>query len=295
MALPLLVTTTHNSGHAPFDVLALMLGEEVADREARERRLAHLYHQSDPCTDELFHVPGARHLHATVARFVVDLNRHRDQGGPNGVIKLTDFDGRPLYPEGFRLEPEAAEERLRRYWDPFHASLARGLARRDVLGFLDGHSMSPVGPPLGPDGGGRRPAFNLITGGDRDGEPLPGGGHTSIPGELARALVERIEVRFGDLIEATPGVPHEVWINAPFAVGGVQQRYSDPRGPVGKPGLSLEFNRDLYLEAGPDGLDVPIPGRVEALNARLRELAGDLVGLLRDAPGTPAALRGLSY
>lgn len=286
MTLPLLVTTPHSSGHAPYDVLAAMLGPEVADREARERRLAHLFQHGDPYTDALFHLPGARHLHATTSRFVVDLNRDRDEGGPNGVVKLTDFDERPLYPDGFVLEPQETEERLARYWDPFHEALDRALARPDVLGFLDGHSMSPLGPPIGPDGGARRPALNLITGGDRDGEPRPDGGPVSLPGPVARALAARAEERFGELVAATPGVPHEVWINAPFVVGGIQRRYGDPRRRAGRPGLSLEFNRALFLEPGPDDLDVPIPGRVEALNARLRELAEDLVALLRADGGS---------
>lgn len=288
---PLLVTTAHNSGHVPYPILADMLGDAALDPEARRERQRYLYYQGDPFTDAIFYTPGARHLTATASRFVADLNRRRDHTGINGTIKLTDFDGRPLYPEGFRLDADAAEARLATYWDPFHSAFARELNRPEIAFFLDGHAMVPVGPTIGPDLGAKRPAFNLITGGDVDGEPLPGEAPTSIPGWLSRALVPLLEQHFAPVLEATPEVPPQALINIPFAIGGIQRRYSDPAGPSGKPGLSLEINQALYLETGDDGLERPIPGRVEALNALMRVFVDAATPLFLEVPGAPVERR----
>ena len=189
MQLPVLVSTPHASGFVPFHLLAEMLGEEVFDREARERRLEYLFDEGDPYTDAIFYAPGARHLSALTSRFVVDLNRPRDYGGPNGVIKLTDFQAQPLYPPDYALSPQAAEERLSRYWDPYHAAVDAALARNDISFFIDGHAMSPVGPAIGPDTGKLRPALTLVTGGDARGEPLGSGYTTVAPGGRARPRV----------------------------------------------------------------------------------------------------------
>jgi N-formylglutamate deformylase len=279
MSLPVLVTTTHSSGSVPFDILADMLGESAQQVAAREARLRYLFHEGDPYTDMLFHAPGAAHVGALTSRFVVDLNRRRDEGGLNGVIKVTDFSGNPLYPEGFQFTEEALEDRLARYYDPFHATVARLLAQDDILFFVDGHAMTPRGPLIGPDQGLPRPAFCIITGGDQQGERLSRAAHTSVPAQTAREVVALLETHFEDIVRDTPGVPPTYLINAPFAAGGVQQMYSDPRRPYAKPGFSLEFNRALYLRPGPDGLDEAIPGRVEALNTRFRAFLADLAPL----------------
>lgn len=281
MHLPILISTPHSSGFAPFDVLADMLGPDVYDRSSREARLAFLFNEGDPYTDALFYLPGARHLNALVSRFVVDLNRARDEGGRNGVIKLTDFSGRSLYPAGFTLSEEVAGQRLRRYWDSYHGVLEQELARDDIHFFIDGHSMTPRGPLIGPDEGRLRPAFNMITGGDRRGEPLAPEAHTSISGALAREIAERLEHHFAKLMADNPKVPAEVRINDPFAVGGIQQRYSDPARTVHKPGFALEFNRALFLEPAENGFDRPKPGSIEAFNQAFRAFAHDIVRLFQ--------------
>lgn len=162
-ALPVLIVTPHSSGHVPFDVLAEMLGEEAFSSEVRAQRLEELFLEGDPYTDAIFHAPGATSLHAPVSRFVVDLNRDRDTVGENGVIKRTDFERRPLYPPGFELDAVAHEERLRRYWDSFHAEIERCLKTHPIRLIINGHSMQPYGPQIGPDAGQPRPALTLMT------------------------------------------------------------------------------------------------------------------------------------
>ena len=276
MTLPVLVTTSHNSGDIPFAVLAEMLGDRVYQPDVRADLVKHLFDQSDPYTEAIFYLPGARHIQATTSRFVVDLNRAREQRGPNGVIKMTDFDQRPLYPVGFSLTPEEEEDRLEQYWDPYHRAVSRALASSEVRFLLDGHAMTSTGPALSPDGGRRRPAFSLITGGDRSGNPREAGSHTGIPASLAHEVVELLAHHFGDLIRASE-VPDEILINDPFPIGGIQNLHSDPQGPSRTPSFGLEINRGLYLRRGPDGHDQEIPGRIEKLNARLRSFITELV------------------
>ncbi len=287
-ALPVLITTSHSSGFVPFDILSKMLGEDLQDLARRRERLDCLYNEGDPYTDAIFHLPGATHVNALVSRFVVDLNRRRDEGGLNGVIKVTDFGGHPLYQDGFKFAEGEVTERLTRYYDPFHASIERAVAREDILFFIDGHSMSPKGPLIGPDQGRPRPALTVITGGNLLGERRTPNEHPSIPAEAAQEVVRGLEKHFGDIIQATPDVPNTVLLNSPFDGGGIQEFYSDPHRRHAKPGFSLEFNRALFLQPGANGFDAPIPGRIEALNEHFQAFVRDLVPVfetLRTAVG----------
>lgn len=276
-ALPVLIITPHSSGFVPFDILSKMLGTDIQDLAQRRERLDFLFNEGDPYTDALFHLPGATHVNALVSRFVVDLNRRRDAGGLNGVIKITDFNGHPLYQEGFQFADGEVDERLARYYDPFHASLERAVAREDILFFIDGHSMTPKGPLIGPDQGRPRPAFTVITGGNLLGERRTPNETPSISAAVAQEVVRGLERNFGDVIQDTPDVPNTVLLNSPFGAGGIQQFYSDPRRVHAKPGFSLEFNRALFLRPGANGFDEPIPGRIEDLNERFQRFVRDLV------------------
>ena len=277
--LPVLITMPHASGYVPFDILEAMLRDDVHSFKLREARLRHLHDESDPYTDRIFHAPGATHLPARASRFVVDLNRSRSDAGPNGTIKLTDFGGEPLYPSRFRLTAGAAEERLARYWDPYHQAIEAILKREDIHFFIDGHAMSPTGPVLGPDEGKPRPALCIITGGDMKGEPLDPERHTSIPPKVAQHVAKTLETHFRPILTDATNVPPEVRINDPFTVGFIQQHYSNPNLPYAKPGFAIEINRALYLQVGEDGLEQDIPGRVEALNEAFRAFLQDIVPL----------------
>lgn len=276
--LPLVISTPHSSGFVPHDVLFEMLGSKAADISTRERFLAYLFHEGDPYTDVMFHVPGACHLHALTSRFVVDLNRERHLSGENGVIKLTDFSKRPLYPEGYTLTPEKAEDRLKRYWDPYHQTYAELLAQDHVQFFIDGHSMAPFGPKIGPDHGKPRPAFTLMTGGDTQGEPV-NGQNTTISGELSRAVAERLEHHFSDYLTQFSDVPADVRINDPWPSAAISRRYSSFESATPKPGFSLEINRALYLTPREDGLSDVIPGSVETIKQRFVAFVQDIMPL----------------
>ena len=283
--VPALIITPHSSGYVPHDIIADMLGEDAYDISQCQARLEYLFNEGDPYTDSLFYVAGATHVSGLVSRFVVDLNRKRDEGGMNGVIKLTDFSGAHLYPLDFQFTQREIRERLERYYDPFHKALDRNLARDDILFFIDGHSMTPHGPMIGPDKGEPRPAFCLITGGDPEGRPLTPGDSVSIPSDLAQEVIHLLKQHFDDIVKASPGVPDAYWINDPFAKGGTNDRLSNPINPNAKPGFALEFNRALYLETVKgdvnDPLDKPIPDRITQLNKRFQTFVADLIPLFK--------------
>lgn len=277
MTLPIMVLTPHQSGYLPTEILAEMLGEQLYEKEARDERLSWLFDEGDPYTDIIFHLPEAHNLHAPYSRFVVDLNRFRDQGGANGVIKLTDFEGRSLYPDGFVLSDEAREQRLRRYWDSFHQEVEASLRLHDIKLLINGHSMQPRGPVIGPDAGKLRPAITLMTNGDAAGNTI-GGVRTSIEPDFARATVKLLEQHFAQLLEASSLEP-AVALNDPWSMDETTFRYSDPERNRAVPGFGIEFNRALYLTYK-EGKEYPNEPVIRALNEAFRAFIVDLDGLI---------------
>ncbi len=279
--LPALILTPHSSGFAPMEVLTEMLGDQVFDAAARQTRLEWLFAEGDPWTDLLFAEPDATSVHALTSRFVVDVNRERDEGGDNGVIKLTDFEGRPLYPDAFRLSDRSRANRLSRYWDGFNRDVERALETRALDGnpvklIVDGHSMQPQGPAIGPDRGRPRPALTLMTGGDGNGDP-PAGKHSSISPSQAQRVIGLLENHFGDTIKASDRVPHEVALNSPWSADNISQRFSHPDRPKPVPAFGLEFNRALYLEPARSGR--PLEAEINTLNRIFRAFLRDALEL----------------
>ena len=272
--LPILITTGHAGRAVPFDVLVDMLGEGAGDPDLVEERIRTLYRQNDPYTDQIFHLPGATNVPAVVSRFVVDLNRDRDANGANGVVKRTDFDLAPLYPAGFDLDDSAVEERLRRHWDPFHATVARLVPQAEL--YLDGHAMTAQGPALGPDPGMARPAFCLMTGGDDSGEPTSEREPTLSP-ELARTARDLLWRHAGDLIRQERTVPAEILLNRPFVTGGLLRAFG---GSGGAPAVGIEINRALYLDDDRPVL-APRLDRIAHLAHAMRAFATDLLAAIR--------------
>lgn len=274
MKLPALVITPHSSGHIPTEVLADMLGEKVFDSAQRQARLDWMFSEGDPYTDVLFHSPLAHSLHAPISRFVVDLNRHRDEGGNNGVIKLTDFEERPLYPKGFSLSEEAREERLGRYWDSFHTEVERMIAGGIRL-LVNGHSMQPRGPLIGPDAGKMRPALCLMTAGDSQGNPVAGHGSLSAP--LAKDVQKLLHKHFAPVAKGQQ--TQEIALNAPWQTDQLTHRYSSPTRKNAVPGFGLEFNRALYLTYQ-DSKEYPNDPMIRALNSAFQAFLQDAVALV---------------
>lgn len=278
--LPILILTPHSSDHAPEDILVTMLGAAAHDEAARGKRLQHLFKEGDPYTDQIFYLQDAHYLPAQVSRFVVDLNRYRDDDSTNGVIKLVDFAKTPLYPPGFELGAEAREERLQCYWDSYHCTVEQVLEQHPIKLLIDGHSMTPFGPALGPDKGAMRPALTLMTGGDVQGNPKPGQ-RCSLPPNLARQLKALLEGHFAPLYEQLPELKQGVALNQPWDIDELADTYSDPARARAVPGFGLEINRALYL----DTWEQPLPGRIEALNEAIGTFVKEALGIISEVIG----------
>lgn len=269
--LPLLVSTPHCSGHVPHWIFATMM-ETGEPPEALRRRI---FREGDPFTDEIFHIPEAEVILGGLAsRFVADLNRARDEEGENGIIKLTDFERRPFYPNGFTVAPGEKELRLSLYYDPYHRALEKALAGRGgapIRFFIDGHSMTSEGPAIGPDQDEIRPALCIGNFGDAEGEPLPGSGPTSCPPAQARRIRDLLAEQLGDLIRESR-LPEGPVLNKPFDGGHILRKYSSP--PYGVPGVMIEVNRALYLD---EETLQPIPGRIPKLRKAMNRVARALL------------------
>jgi N-formylglutamate deformylase len=272
----------HASGAVPDDVLEAMLGPAEQLEISRRRLLRHIFAEGDPYTDEIFAIQGVHLLPAEVSRFVVDLNRRRHDKSENGIVKLVDFSGQPLYPDGFGLSDEEREQRLSRYWEPYHRRIERLLEEQPVRLLVDGHSMTAWGPSLGPDQGRARPALTLMTGGDSNGEPKRGE-HSSVPPKQARKLRKLAELHFARVLRLEPSLGGKVALNEPWSEDELAQEYSDPSRARPVPGFGLEVNRALYLKET-DGTESRIPGRIESLNQAFSAFLDDALELFDPDP-----------
>jgi N-formylglutamate amidohydrolase len=275
MKLPVLVLTPHNSGFIPADILAEMLADDVWSEEKRQSRLKWMFDEGDPYTDLIYHAPEAYNLQALASRFVVDLNRGRDQSGENGVIKLTDFEKRPLYPEGFVLSEEKREERLRRYHDSFHNEV-EAMLKQDIGLIIDGHSMQPYGPKIGPDAGKPRPAITVMTSSTPHGQILDGKTHMTISYDQAHKVMDLLEHHFMPIVEACLSVPALIALNDPWDHDELSYRYSDPKRKKAVPAFAIEFNKALYLNYQ-DGQEFPNEPVIKQLNQAFQQFLREVV------------------
>ncbi|WP_272976603.1 N-formylglutamate amidohydrolase [Deinococcus geothermalis] len=240
----LLILAPHASGALPADVLREMLGEDAFDLNKRAAFLTRLFQEGDPYTDLIYAVPGARYLEAPWSRFAADLNRERNDHTDNGVLKLTDFARRPLYPAGFTLTPERREGRLRRIWDAFDAQV--GVELEGVALMIVGHSMASRGPALGPDTGKLCPALTLMLGTERA-PTFPPDRWEALQAACAEAFAP---VLSGDLTRVAVGDP---WTTDPLSA-----RW---HARTGVPAFGLEINVALYLTEEGE----PRPNAIRAL------------------------------
>ena len=200
----------------------------------------HLKRETDLLTDQLFDFKEFLTVKAPFSRYVVDLNRHRDSEGEKGVIVTTDFDNQPIYSAGDIPSSKERQERIEKYWLPYHQELEQELKSPSVRFFMDAHSMRPVGSAKAPDLGEERADIVLSNLGTTTGKIRPEIGYLSCPWEW-------LLIAEGILEELWRPHPVEIVFNDPYYGGYITQRYSDPRWHGHKPGLQIEVNRKLYL------------------------------------------------
>lgn len=195
---------------------------------------------------------GASLLRATHSRYVIDLNRGRDdqplyKGATTGLVPAVTFDGDPVYRDEAPAGDEV-HERIERYWQPYHDRLRETLEtvrqRHGYALLFDVHSIRSTVPRLFE---GRLPDLNLGTFEGRS---------------CAPELQERVaECLAGD--EAFSTV-----VNGRFKGGFITRHYGRPG--EGVHALQLETAQACYMdESRPRAFDAaraqPLMDRLEAL------------------------------
>lgn len=242
---PLVVSMPHVGTFVPRSI-----GRGLADCAARRSdtdwHLPRLY--------DFLEALDATVIAANFSRYVVDVNRPPD--GSNlypgrdtpRLCPIDTFDSQPLYRDG-EPPPEEIARRVQAFWIPYHARLAREIARlRAAHGAVlvwDAHSIVSVAPRLFE---GRLPDLNLGT----------GGGVSCDPG-IASAL----------LVVAKRHVGLTAVLDGRFRGGYITRHYGRPG--EGVHAVQLEMAQALYMrEESPYTFD-------EARAARLRPVLRELI------------------
>jgi N-formylglutamate deformylase len=232
LARPLLVEVPHAGLIVPEAIRHELLAPEDA-----------LMRDADIYVDRLYqHAPqaGATSLVAKLSRYVVDLNRARDDldaatvsghpvgagTQPRGVVWRATTDGRPvlLRPLGY---PELAA-RLERYYAPYHAVLQQQIDRlRERFGYvilLAAHSMPSLGRSTHHDPGAQRADV--------------------VPGTCGRTSADP---RVIDLVDAHfRGAGLRVRHDDPYKGGYTTSHYGRPAERCHA--IQIELNRALYVD-----------------------------------------------
>jgi len=124
----------------------------------------HMNLHLDYGTEKIYDLPNFKVLKATASRFVVDVNRSRnDLSEGRGVIITETWNGEQVLKH--QLSPEMIEERLAKHYDPFYQKLDEyiRILEKPIL-VLDGHSMDSKGSLVSGDPGEERPEIDLAIG-----------------------------------------------------------------------------------------------------------------------------------
>jgi N-formylglutamate amidohydrolase len=259
------------SPHSGRDYPAAFLARATLDRQA-------IRSSEDAFVDQLFAAApslGAPLLAARVPRAFVDLNRAADELDPAvidgiartphnprvssglGVIPRVVAGGRPIY--SGKLSLLEAEARIARYWQPYHAALARLIedthAAFGSAVLIDCHSMPHEAIEAHARPGQPRPEVVL---GDRFGAAA------------GRDVMDRVEAAFA-------GSGLRVVRNAPFAGAYIAQAYGRPSRGVHV--VQVEIDRALYMD---EARVMPLPG-FAAFCGQISAVVAELVQPMRSA------------
>ncbi|MBL9074403.1 N-formylglutamate amidohydrolase [Tabrizicola sp.] len=228
------------SPHSGRDYPAEFLTQAVLDRQT-------IRSSEDAFVDELFGMApgmGAPLLAARVPRAYLDLNRAADELDPAVIEGLARVPHNPRISSGLGVIPRVvaggraiycgklplaeAEDRLRRFWHPYHQALSALVEEtRTAFGqavLIDCHSMPHEAIEAHTRPGQPRPEVVL---GDRYGATA------------GREVMERVEAAF-----SAAGL--RVGRNAPFAGAYVAQAYGRPSRGVHV--VQVEIDRALYMD-----------------------------------------------
>jgi N-formylglutamate deformylase len=220
---PLLVSMPHVGTHIPDE-----LARRISDS-------AHAVPDTDWHVDRLYDFLGglgAAIIQATHSRYVIDLNRPPDSaplypGAANtGLCPTEQFDGQPLYKAGETPADAEVQERLQRYWRPYHDRLSAELwalrAHHGIALLFEAHTIRSRVPRLFE---GRLPDINL---GTADGR--------SCASDLAALLIET----------AGEAEAYSSVLNGRFKGGYITRQYGRPA--EGVHAVQLELAQFTYMD-----------------------------------------------
>ena len=222
-----MISNPHSGTLIPPEIAETMT-EAGLERRDTDWHLTKMY--DIPC------VEAAAMISANINRYVVDLNRGKDDQSlypgkqTTGLIPQTTFAGQPIYKSGFEPDGNEVAKRVEHYWQPYHDQLEAELRRLiDHYGFavlLDVHSVAPVVPMLFE---GELPDFNF---GTNNGESC---------GASLQELIEKFATEIKEFTHV---------INGRFIGGFITRNYgSIPEVHA----VQLELKRSTYMEE--DSLD----------------------------------------
>lgn len=220
---PLLVSMPHVGTFIPAELAQRMTGAALRLPDT-DWHLEQLYDFVDSL--------GASTIVATHSRYVIDLNRPRDDANlypgqeTTGLCPLDTFHRQPLYRIGAEPQPDEIRQRIDRYWLPYHTALqaeaARLRAQHASVVLWDAHSICSVVPSLFP---GRLSDLNLGSAAGASCDPL-----------LAQTLL-RIGQRHST---------YSCVLDGRFKGGHITRHYGRPADGVHA--IQLELAQAIYMD-----------------------------------------------
>ncbi len=176
-----------------------------------------------------------------------------------GLIKTKSRYGEPFQER--KLASAEIEERLERYYRPYHAELKRLVDERyaefGVVRHISCHCMSAVGAPTHPDAGRQRADFCVS---DLNGRTAS---------KAAMALV----------IETLKSRGYSVSVNDPYIGNELVRRHGDP--PRGINSIQIEINKKLFMDTKTFRATDGLQGVKRDLDHLLQAVAEDTTGRAR--------------
>jgi len=254
--LPFVISVPHCSGRIPEGIRAglALSNDEIAD-------------SIDWGTREIFGTLDAGDILCSEwSRLVVDLNRDPVRRDHRGVIAQIDYFGRSIYHENAVPDEKEISGRLRKYYRPYHNRLREALARPQIKGMIDCHSVSGIGPPEAPDAGRKRKDIILSNNGDHMGKMAPALGKTTCSSELLN-FMKQVFLRTG----------FSVAINDPYTAGFISTHYGGAFADREKFAVQIEINQDLFTGPGPGKI---APGRLADVRSKVHGCLDEIVEMI---------------
>lgn len=245
---PLLISMPHAGTTIP-DAIAADMSAVAQLKADTDWHLPLLYNMAEKL--------GASVISAEYSRYVIDLNRSKDDSNlypgqdTTGLCPVDTFSKQPLYKAG--REPDAMHiaERIEKYWQPYHQQLGEELERIRALHGIavlwDAHSIASVVPRFFD---GKLPDFNF---GSAD--------QHSCALELQNALDAMMQ-------KSIHAKPVSYVVNGRFKGGYITRNYGQPKQNIHA--VQLEMSQCVYMnETAPFDYRPDLASQVQPLLTEL--------------------------